>query len=275
MLIGNGSTELIYLILNAFQPATVTLPAPSFSEYERAARILKKKVRFTRLSPDEGFSLTAEHIKDCDMLFLCNPNNPTGNLLVKNCADIKDIPARRIVIDEAFLDFTEDERARTFIPDAARSKKFIVLRTLTKLFAMPGLRVGYLIAHRDIIRILRKHQMPWSVNVLAQAAAEQCMDEEVFIRRSRQLIKKERAFLYESLSRIKRFKPYPSVANFILVKIEDKRVTSACLKERLLEKGILIRDCANFRGLDKRFIRVAVRTRKENTRLMRSLEECA
>lgn len=274
VLIGNGSTELIYLILSAFQPDTITLPAPSFSEYERAARILKKKVMFTRLSAKKEFSFIAERIKKCNMLFLCNPNNPTGNLLVKNSTDIKNIPAKQIVIDEAFLDFTEDEKARTFIPLAAQSKKLIVIRTLTKLFALPGLRVGYLIAHRDVIRVLKNHQMPWSVNTLAQVAAERCLSEEAFIRRSKQFIKRERFFLCESLSRIKGFKPYPAVANFILVKIEDGSITSTCIRERLLKKGILIRDCANFRGLNKQFIRVAVRTRKENARLVRLLKEC-
>jgi len=272
VLVGNGSTELIYLIFNAFQPAIVTLPAPSFSEYERAARISKKKVRFICLSAENDFSINTRWIKDCDMLFLCNPNNPTGNLLVENYASVGDIPANRIVIDEAFLDFAEDEKERTFIPEAARSKRFIVLRTLTKLFALPGLRVGYLIAHQDIIRTLKKHQMPWSVNVLAQRAAECALKENAFMQRSKQLIEKERFFLYESLSRIKRFKPYPSVTNFILVKIEDRRITSMRLKERLLKKGILIRDCANFRGLDKQFIRVAVRTHKENMQLMQALE---
>jgi threonine-phosphate decarboxylase len=274
VLAGNGSTELIYLILNAFQPPVLTLPAPSFSEYERAARILKKKVRFIPLSADKDFSLNTRQIKDCGMLFLCNPNNPTGNLVVENCADIENIPAKRIVIDEAFLDFVQDEKERTFIPEAVRSKRIIVLRTMTKLFALPGVRVGYVIAHKDIIRILKRYQIPWSVNVLAQRAAEYALSEDAFMQRSKQLIEKERFFLYEALSRIKGFKPYPSVANFILVKIEDRHITSMRLKEKLIKKGILIRDCANFRGLNERFVRAAVRTHKENRRLIRALEEC-
>jgi threonine-phosphate decarboxylase len=116
--------------------------------------------------------------------------------------------------------------------------------------------------------------MPWSVNVLAQLAAQQCLSEEAFILRSKQLIVKERAFLYERLDRIKGLKPYPSVANFLLVRIKERRLTSSCLKERLLKKGILIRDCANFRGLDKQFIRVAVRTHKENMQLAQAFEKC-
>lgn len=274
VLVGNGSTELIYLILNAFRPDKVILPVPSFTEYERAAKISGSQVRFIPMLEGEGFSLNFDHINNCDMLFMCNPNNPTGNLIVSNHADIKNIPAKRIVIDEAFMDFVPDEKIHTFIPEAIRSKKIIVLRTLTKFFALPGLRVGYLIAHRDIIQILKEHQMPWSVNVLAQAAAQQCLSEDAFMQRSKQVITKERAFLYEQLSRIKGFKPYPSVVNFLLVKIEGRRITSACFKERLLKKGILIRDCANFRGLDKQFIRVAVRTHKENMQLVQAFRAC-
>lgn len=273
ILVGNGSTELIYLILNAFRPAAITLPVPSFTEYERAARIVKSKISFVPIRAEDGFYLDYPLIKNSDMLFLCNPNNPTGNLLVKNRANIA-ATAKRIVIDEAFMDFVPDEKAHTFIPLATGSKKFIVLRTLTKLFALAGLRIGYLVAHKDIIRALKEYQMPWSVNTLAQIAAAQCLSEVSFMQRSKQLIEKERGFLYERLGRIRGLKPYPSAANFLLVRIEEKRLTSSRLKERLLKKNILIRDCANFRGLDEQFIRVAVRTHQQNLRLAQALEEC-
>jgi len=274
VLVGNGSTELIYLILNAFGPDKVTLPAPSFTEYERAARISGSQVRFIHMLEGEGFCLNFQHINNCDMLFVCNPNNPTGNLVVDGRAGIGNIHAKRIIIDEAFMDFVPNEKRYTFIPEAVRSKKIMVLRTLTKLFALPGLRVGYLIAHRDVVQTLREYQIPWSVNVLAQIAAEQGLSEFAFIQRSKRLIEKEREFIYERLGRISGLKPYLSVANFLLVKIKDKRLTSLCLKKRLLKKGILIRDCANFRGLNKQFIRVAVRTHQENMQLVQALEEC-
>jgi threonine-phosphate decarboxylase len=171
------------------------------------------------------------------------------------------------------MDFVQDENLHTLIPQATESRKLIVLRTLTKLFALPGLRIGYLVAHRDTIRTLKKYQMPWSVNVLAQAAAERALTEEAFRQRSKQLIEKERKFLYEYLSRIKGLKPYPSTVNFILVKINQKHLVSAMLKEQLLKKGILIRDCSNFRGLNKRFVRLAVRTHQQNLRLLQALED--
>ncbi|MFH1077105.1 MAG: threonine-phosphate decarboxylase CobD [Pseudomonadota bacterium] len=274
ILVGNGSTELIYLIFNAFRPAVVALPVPSFTEYERAAMLVKSKISFVRLYAEEEFCLDCSRIDNSDMVFLCNPNNPTGNLLIKNCADIKSILAKRIVIDEAFMDFVRNEDEYTFVTEAIRSKGVIVVRTFTKFFALPGLRAGYIIAHKDTICGLKKYQMPWTVNVLAQAASQRALSENAFIQRSKEFIAKESSFLYKRLGRIKGLKPYPSAANFLLVKIEHKHITSSCLKERLLKKGFFVRDCANFRGLDKQFIRVAVRTRKENMQLAQALEEC-
>jgi threonine-phosphate decarboxylase len=273
VLVGNGSTELIYLILNAFQPACVTIPVPSFTEYERAARIAKSKIKFIHLLASEGFRLKPTRIKDCDTLFLCNPNNPTGNLIIHNRKDIENLPAKRIIMDESFMDFLSEEKAHTLIAEAKQSKKIIVLRTFTKFFALAGLRVGYAIAHKHMVQFLQRFQMPWSVNALAQAAAEYALSEKEHIRRSRQAIEKERIFLYDAISRLKGFKPYPSVANFLLIEIENSRFTSTRLKERLLRKGILIRDCANFRGLNERFVRMAVRTHKENISLIKALEE--
>jgi threonine-phosphate decarboxylase len=273
VLTGNGSTELIYLILNTFRPAKVTLVVPSFTEYERAARLSGSKINFIHLLKDKGFRLDISGVKSCDMTVLCNPNNPTGNLLIENRAGFENISSRHIVIDEAFMDFMHNESSYNFIREAVRSKKIIVLRTLTKIFALPGLRAGYVISHRDNIRILTQYQPPWSVNVLAQVAGEYLFGEEAFMQRSRRFIERERNYLYEALARIKGLKPYPSVANFLLVKIMSKQATSARLKERLLKKGILIRDCANFRGLNEYFLRVAVRSRKENIRLIQALRE--
>jgi threonine-phosphate decarboxylase len=273
ILAGNGSTELIYLVLGAFRPATITLPVPSFTEYERAAGVSGCRVRFLRLTEEKDFRFNPRRVKKSDMLIICNPNNPTGNLMISGRSGLRAIPAGKIVVDEAFMDFVRGENRHTLVPQAAESRKLIVLRTLTKLFALPGLRIGYLVAHRDTIRELKKHQMPWSVNVLAQIAAERALMEDAFRQRSKELIEKERKFLYERLNRIRGFEPYPTAANFILVKIGQNGLTSAMIKERLLKKGILIRDCGNFRGLDKEFIRVAVRTHRQNLRLVRALEE--
>lgn len=273
VLVGNGSTELIYLVMGAFRPSSVSIPAPSFTEYERAARIVQSRIKFLPLLADEKFCLKTKSVKPCDTLFLCNPNNPTGNLIVRGPSVTEGFPAKRIVVDESFMDFLPDEKIHTLISRAWRSKKIIVIRTFTKFFAFPGLRVGYAIAHRDIIRVLKRFQMPWSVNVLAQQAAELALSEEGYMRCSRELVERERFFLHNAISRLEGFKPYSSAANFILIEIKDRRLTSPRLKKRLLKKKILIRDCANFRGLDERFVRMAVRSRKENRLLIKAMEE--
>ncbi|GAH61521.1 unnamed protein product [marine sediment metagenome] len=138
---------------------------------------------------------------------------------------------------------------------------------------MPGLRIGYLIAHKEIIARLRQHQPPWNTNSLAQLAAELILNDKEYIKKTHKLVEKERKFLFEQLARIEGLRPYPSVTNFLLVKIERAGITSRSLKELLLKKGILIRDCSNFRNLNDKYIRIAVRTHRENLRLLAVLKE--
>lgn len=242
ILLGNGSSELIYLIVYTFRPQKIFIPVPSFSEYERAAKI------------------AGRWNGGVELLFICNPNNPTGSLVkVPRFKGLK-------VVDEAFMDFLQDEDKHTMIWEATKNKKIIVLRTFTKFFAIPGLRLGYLIAHRDIIKRLKRYQPPWNINSLAQAVGIVLEDKE-YIEKTRRFIEKERQFLFRELSKIKGLKPLPSVVNFILVEVDSP----AGLKEKLIQKGILIRDCSNFRGLNNRFIRIAVRKRSENIRLIEAL----
>lgn len=271
ILVGNGSVELIYLIVSCFRPGTTLIPVPTFSEYERAARMVKSEIKFLRLKESEDFCLDVSRIDRTDMLFLCNPNNPTGNLLFKARVIAGKLPANLVVNDEAFMDFLPDQQEQTLIPQAVKSKKIVVLRTLTKFFALPGLRIGYLVAHKEIIRRLKKCQPPWNVNALAQLAGERMLPDQDYSKKTYELIEKERSFLLQRIERMAGLKAHPSRANFILVKIENKKLTSARLVKKLLRQGILVRDCANFRGLGNKFIRVAVRTHKENLKLIAAL----
>lgn len=273
VLVGNGSIELIYLIMNTFKPKTTLIPIPTFSEYERAARCITSEISFIRLKEDENFQLPELNSRCTDVLFLCNPNNPTGNLIIKNFAAIKSLSARLIIIDEAFMDFLADEKEHTLINEACQNKRIIVLRSFTKFFAFAGLRIGYLVAQRDIIRKLQQFQIPWSVNTFAQLAARAILEDKKFMIKSRETVAKERDFLFNEIKKIGRLTPYHSVANFILIKIAKGSIMANSLKTRLLSKGILIRDCSNFRNLSHRFIRAAVRKRKENKELVNALRE--
>ncbi len=269
ILLGNGSVELIYLITSTYKPKTTLVPVPTFSEYERAAKSAKSKIRFLRLKEKEGFKLNLSHVGNTDIAFFCNPNNPTGNLILENSVAVKNLA----VVDEAFMDFLPNQKNHTLIWKATKSKKIIILRTLTKFFALPGLRMGYLIAHKNIINKLRQNLPPWNTNSLAQIAAEQILNDKNYINKTYKLIKKERKFLFEQLAEISGLRPYPSVTNFLLIKIEREDITSKSLKELLIKKGILIRDCGNFRNLNDKYIRVAIRSHKENLKLLNALKE--
>jgi threonine-phosphate decarboxylase len=272
IIIGNGSVEFIYLIAFTYRPKLLLIPAPSFSEYERAGRCVGSQLRFLELDEEHEFKPDLTEIGKTDLLFLCNPNNPTGNLVLKN-QEIKTLPGRLLVIDEAFMDFLPDEERHTLIRRAQKDKKIIVIRTFTKFYALPGLRIGYLVAHKETVQRLKRHQVPWSVNSLAQLAGEYLLDDREYHRLTLQLIDNERFYLFNKISNIKGLKPYPAVANFLLIKIKNRKLTSGSLAKELLKKGILIRDCSNFRNLNNKFIRIAVRSRKENEKLISAFKD--
>lgn len=272
ILLGNGSCELIYLIIHTFMPKKVLIPVPTFTEYERATNSIKAKVQFLQLKEQDAFRLNISNSQTSDIIFICNPNNPTGNLLLKD-KDLDNSLSKLIVVDEAFMDFLPDEKRYAFIKKATEDKRIIVLRSFTKFFALAGLRLGYIVAHKQIIQDLKSHQPPWSINSLAQILGKIILEDKEYIRASRQFIERERNFLFNAITKIKGLMPYPTVTNFLLVKIKDKDITSSGLAKRLIQRGILIRDCSNFRGLNYKFIRVAVRSHQENLKLIKALNE--
>ncbi len=272
ILLGNGSSELIYLLAYVIRPEKTAIPAPIFSEYERAIRSINGKIQFYRLKERDGFALHLTPYREIDLLMICNPNNPTGNLLIEN-RRIDLSFAKLVLIDEAFLDFLPDEERHTFIWKATQDKRFMVLRTFTKIFALPGLRVGYLVAHPDIVNRLKKALPPWNINVFAQRIAEVMLSDKDYIEKTRELIRKERDFLYKEMDKIEGLKPYPSVTNFFLVKIEDKKINSFDLTKKLIHRGIFVRNCWNFRYLGNRFVRIAVRSHFENVKLIKALRD--
>lgn len=269
ILLGNGSVELIYLIASALRPKKVLIPVPTFIEYELAARLFGAKVELIKLRAKEGFILNLPRQTAADAVFICNPNNPTANLLINE--NLRPRRGQTFIIDESFMDFLPAERRQTLIPAAKKDKRIIVLRSFTKFFALPGLRIGYLVAAKDIIEKLREYVIPWNVNTMAQSAAREALLDKTYITKTRKFIGEERRFLFNKIKEFKSLEPYPSVTNFILVKIKPAGVTSSSLKKSLINQGILIRDCANFSGLGNRYFRVAVRTRAENMKFIKAL----
>lgn len=273
ILVGNGSIELIYLITQAKRPKRAAIVVPTFSEYERACRLVKSRLDFIYLKEKNGFCLGPKNNGKPDFLFVCNPNNPTGNLICADSSEIKKLKAGLIIVDESFMDFLREESKYSLLRQAAQLKNVIVLRSFTKFFAFAGLRLGYLVAHKEIIRTLKQYRVPWSVNTLAQLSATEVLADRGYQDKTRFFIKTERAFLSGEVKKIKGLHPYPSEANFILIRIDSKTLTSSLLTKKLVRREILIRDCANFRGLNNKYFRVAVRLRAENLKLLAALRK--
>ena len=274
--IANGSTEIIYTLPGLLPGKSALIVSPTFSEYTNALRLHQREIRHLPLSPADGFALNLDRLASLlenyyDALYLCNPGNPSGALyprrVVEQVYDLCRDTGTFLVLDEAFMDFSEEESAKTVIIAADQG---IVLRSMTKFYGIPGLRLGYAMAAPSLIERLSSLGGPWSVNTLAQVAGVAALRDSDYIRRSLADVADLRRKLSSALSAIPGLKVYPSSANFLLIELTAD-ISSAELKELLLDRMILIRDCGTFTGLTNRFIRVAVRTEAENIRLVEGL----
>ena len=277
ILIGNGSTELIYLVARAFGKRTL-LPVPSFSDYERAVRIAGGLCRFLKAPASNGFRIDLDLLKrslrrGTSLLFLGNPNNPTGQRhlpeqllpLVKRAAQLR----IQVALDEAFIDFREEA---SLIREASRLRYLIVLRSFTKFFALAGLRIGYLVAHPETVKRLRALKEPWTINTPAQAAARASLSDRSYIEESRKRMEESRQEFISALKSQSGLKVYPSEANFVLIRFPSRRV-AAEIAARLMERRILIRNAGSFRGLESKDVRLSVRRPEENRLLVEVLKE--
>lgn len=282
IIVGNGSTELIYLFAEAFSQSgdIVLLPAPSFGEYECAVKKAGATVQHVQLDTDFHY-IPANFIRamtdQVKAVFLCNPNNPTSVLAPpQNLTEIVEAALLRnimVFLDEDFLEFISEDEKYSLIGKIGKYPNLFILRSFTKLYGLTGLRVGYGIASEEIIQILSNAKIPWNVNCLGQAAAIAALDDKAHLAKTLELIRVEKEFLLHGLSQFKAFKIYPPDANFILIDIRKSGFTAAQLKAKLLEFGILIRDCSSFAGLDEYYIRIAVKTRLENEKLLTALKK--
>ncbi|MBO8168298.1 MAG: threonine-phosphate decarboxylase [Thermoanaerobacteraceae bacterium] len=275
---GNGAAELIYLLVRRVNPRRVIIPIPTFSEYQLASEAGNSEIvpvvlrRETRFQWDMEALLQA--VPKGDMLFLCNPNNPVGNLLerenllavLKACRE----HGTAVVVDESFRDFVEDmPSALPFVEEFAN---LTVLYSLTKFFALPGLRLGCAVAQPAVVKELNAMKDCWSVNTLAQIAGCTAVKQTGYIAETRALVAEEREFLYNSLRQIRGLDPYVPSANYIFIDISETGLSSGVLRDKLIERGIIVRDCATYPTLGEDYIRVAVKRREENLLLIDALK---
>lgn len=281
VIIGNGSSELIFLLMKVLNPGKVLIPAPTFIEYQFAAQSVNSKVDFIKLPHEDDFELPIKEaikkLSAVDLLFLCNPNNPTGTLWerekIEEIIDAAQKLGKFIILDEAFMEFIEEEKNYSLLFGKHSPNNIFILRSMTKFFAIPGLRLGWGAGSPGLIKKLELAKDPWNVNILAQAAGREALKDKSYVRRSKEIIKKEKEFLYRELQKIPGLKPYRPSVNYLFVEIKDMNMDSGTLREKLARRGFLIRDCGNYPGLTSHFFRLAVRKREENTLLIKTMKD--
>lgn len=276
----NGASELIYAAVRALQPAAGLLPSPTFSEYERAFLSAGCPVRYyplqrdNRFRADEGFLAFLEKQEAGSLLFLCNPNNPTGSCTEPSLMErIVKLTAQKgiwLAVDEAFLAFSGEYRQRSMRRYFRDYENLLILNAFTKLYAMPGLRLGYgICGNREVIRRILLQLPAWNVSVPAQAAGLAALKEKAYVEETVAYIAREQAFLREGLAKVPGlvYRVYPPMANYIFLE------GAPGLDRLLADKGIAIRSCENYRQLRTGDYRIAVRGRTENEALLRALME--
>jgi threonine-phosphate decarboxylase len=230
---------------------------------------------------DEAFRLSVKRVMDAatgsgrpGIWMLGSPNNPTGMTVDRELVLQLLYTGAFVVIDEAFLDFMPNEEAITLVHEAAKRPNLLVIRSMTKFYAIPGIRLGYAVGSPDTIDKMRGLQTPWSVNSLAQWIGEAVLDDAAYEQRTRSWLTEERPWLANTLGKLG-CKVYDSITNYLLVKLPDEcGVDAAQLQQLMGQQGVLIRDASHFAGLNGRFIRLAVKLREQNERLVQALSDC-
>ncbi len=279
VLVGNGSTELIHLLPRALEIKSALVIGPTFEEYARALMDAGSTVQYVHARREERFrppvkevlrELSAKRSR-VDAVFLCNPNNPTGQVLNRSAiCELAEAMTRRqgwLIVDEAFIDYCQKQSVVSMLRAYPR---MVVLRSLTKFYAMPGLRIGYVVGASKVIDRLKDRQPPWSVNSLAQEVSCAILRDHAYAIKSRAFMEKERSRFIKGLRSLPGVRIYPSAANFVLIEL-PAWTSAGMTADWLASRRLLVRDCSSLPGLSAHMIRVAVRTVKENRRLLTAL----
>ncbi|WP_312699389.1 threonine-phosphate decarboxylase CobD [Sedimentibacter sp.] len=272
----NGAAEAIFRIALGLKPSRALLTAPTFSEYETALNTVDCGIKYYNLKEDKDFNPDddiLDEINGVDIVFICNPNNPTGQItdnefLEKFISQCK-VSGITVVIDECFMDFVEDKEKFSVCHLLERYDNLIILKAFTKIYAIPGIRFGYCMSSNEkVIERLKKAGPPWNVSFPAQQAALAAVNEREYVLKSIEYIKNQRKYLIEEIKKLN-ITVYESYANYVLLKLN----TDIDLKEEFIKKGILIRSCGNYKNLSDKYYRIAVKTEKDNKAFIKILKE--
>lgn len=284
VLVGNGAAELIDLVVRSLKPAFTVLTAPCFNEYGDAARKSGSQIRILALEPDNRFKLMPSTVLTLlkqlreegatgeeTLWFLGSPNNPTGQLIDPDLIRLLLREGQTVAVDEAFMDFVPDAERWSLLHEAANSSRLIVIRSMTKFYAIPGIRLGYLAAGASLVQSMGQLQIPWSVNSLAQLIGEAVLDETDYHDKTIQWLQAERPWFEQQLSSLG-LTVHEGEVNYILFEIPERfGWSSKQLQQALGARGILIRDASGYEGLNGAYCRIAVRFRKDHVRLIGEL----
>ena len=279
VLCGNGASELLAAIVHALRPAKVVIPQPAFSGYAWAAQMVDAQIRNYMLQEETNFAITEEILEvlseDVDLLFLASPSNPVGSMIAQKLLRKILVKCKVlgivVVLDECFIEFTGKESVCKLVN---QFDNLIVIRAFTKIYAIPGVRLGYLLASHPLCDQISRQLPEWNLSVIAQQAgcfvlapSSKQWDREHYLEHTIEIIKEERQFLTEELIKDSggKIRVYPSESNFLLLK------TELPLYEELLKMGILVRDCSNYEGLDRGYYRIAVREHTANQMLLHAI----
>ena len=279
--LGNGAVELMYVLCHTIKPQRILVTAPTFSEYESAARGSGAAIEYLYLNAADDFTIDIQGIikklPAIDIVFICNPNNPTGTLLSNEQIEELLLAAKvhhtYVVVDESFMDFLSDDHSYTCRGLLNAYSNLIILHSLTKFYAIPGLRLGFSLANPELTTKLHNGKDPWNVNTLAQDAGVTALKDKDYQCISKDYIQKANMDLYHSLLKIPGLKPYKPSVNFILINIKDTAMTAQELGQALAVHNILIRDCSNYPGLSSEYIRIAVKNLEQNNTLIAALQQ--
>ena len=280
VLVGNGTTQFIYASPLALGMKKAVILGPTYADYGDACRLHKVDLKYVhaessnQFRPDVG--ALSEISGDVDTVFICNPNNPTGALIKRDdmITLCESRPEIRFVVDESYLPFSNQYDQTTMIRRSLDN--VIVLHSFSKIFCIPGLRLGFMVASPRNAERFRRLYQPWSVNSLAQSAGlfliNHLVSDHAFIRTTQSFISKEHHVLMEQLSQIDALKLFPSVTSFILIKVLEK-YDAAQLCSILSKDRILIRNCGNFEGLSDRYVRISLKSSEINAMVVQKLME--
>lgn len=272
---GNGAAEVIFSLVLAKKPKRALVFVPTFLEYEQALKSISCEITYVPLKKETGFSFTEQCLEQLstglDMVFLCNPNNPTGELiapkLLKQMVETCNKQNTLLVVDECFMNFVNEEDQCSLSSILWENQSIFLLKAFTKMYGMAGLRLGYgLSSDTTLIARMKQVTQPWNVSTPAQYAGVAALKEKEFVIRTRELIARERTFLKTELKKLG-LNVYGSRANYIFFEGPND------LYERFLERFVLIRSCKNYRGLNGHYYRIAVKNHEENSTFIQLLKE--